>query len=75
MLGNKRLKADIKLLVMEGLTAKGILCRGRWKDYFEKEKNINRIIKQVAIQHVKDNPNKYPNFLVDKANELHVKDD
>lgn len=66
----KKLLADIEILVMEGLTAEGVLCKIKWKRKFREDIIFNAAMKCAAIQHVKNNPNQYPKFLTDQANKL-----
>lgn len=58
---NKRLKADIKVLVMSKI---GHLCPEysevylRWRIVFLKEYNLHNLLKQAAEQYFKDHPEK-----------------
>lgn len=60
---NKRLLADIKLLVMEGMTANGLLCRCRWKEKFENDKKFNKMLKIGATEYIKKHKDELPDFL------------
>lgn len=61
---NKRLLADIKLLVEDGLpSSEKILCIGKWRDKFKKEKEFNDLMRQAAKQYVKDHADELPDFL------------
>jgi len=50
---NKRLLADIKILVMKRMTAEWVLCSGRWKEKFEKDAEFNRLLKIAAKTYFK----------------------
>ena len=61
---NKRLLADIKLLVEDGMpSAEKILCIGKWRDKFKKEKEFNALMKQAAKRYIKDHADELPDFL------------
>lgn len=53
---NRRLRQDLYTLVMRPVTGESILVRGRWKDQFEKEKELAKVLHDYAEQYVKDNP-------------------
>ena len=61
---NKRLLADIKLLVEEGMpSSEKMLCMIKWRDKFKKEKEFNSLMKDVAKQYIKDHADELPDFL------------
>ena len=61
---NKKLIANIKLLVEDGLpSAEKILCIAKWRKKFNKEKEFNSMMKQAARQYIKDHADELPDFL------------
>ena len=63
---NKRLLNDIKLLVEDGLpSAEKILCIGKWRDKFKKEKDFNDLMRQAVKQYIKDHADELPDFLTE----------
>jgi len=61
---NKKLIADIKILVEDGLpSAEKILCIAKWREKFKKEKEFNSLMKQAARQYIKDHADELPDFL------------
>jgi hypothetical protein len=58
---NKRLKADIYVLVMLDLREKGNLERwnridSQWREKFKKDEALRQALHEYAVQYVKDNP-------------------
>jgi hypothetical protein len=51
---NKRLIADIKLLVEAGFSAEKILCIKKWREKFNEEKEFNLMLMQAVKQYIKD---------------------
>jgi hypothetical protein len=65
---NKRLLADIQLLVQDGFppSVEKILCIKKWREKFNEEKDFNLMLKQVARKYIKDHADELPEFLTDK---------
>lgn len=65
---NKQLLADIKILAT-GDFDEYIEVHFKWCDYFRKEKVFNETIKIACTEIILENPDKYPDYLVQKAKE------
>jgi hypothetical protein len=64
---NKRLIADIQLLVQDGIpSVKKILCIKKWREKFNEEKEFNLMLKMAARRYIKDHADELPEFLTDK---------
>jgi hypothetical protein len=65
---NKRLLRDIEILVGP-VSMERINMYKKWQAHFRDEKEFIEILKSVANDMVLKNPEKYPDYLVDKAKE------
>lgn len=53
---NKKLKADLKTLCYDDLSADTIIVRMKWQKHFEKEYNFNSLMKDVCQNYLKEHP-------------------
>ena len=55
---NKRLKADIKIIVdgESGQVQKYFSTMLKWRKVFKEEKEFNSLMKEAAIQYINDHP-------------------
>ena len=53
---NRHLKEDIWQMIMRPITAESILVRIKWKDKFQKDKELQQLLHDYAVKYVKDNP-------------------
>lgn len=53
---NKKLKADLKIICFDGISANTIPVRLKWHAYFQKEADFNSMMKSFATQYLKEHP-------------------
>ncbi len=57
---NKKLKSDIWTLVMKAVTWDSVAVRMKWEKKFKEDKELSEMLRDFAIQYVKDNPDSIP---------------
>lgn len=53
---NKKLKADLKIICFDDLSADTIIVRRKWHQYFEKEITFNSMMKEFATEYLELHP-------------------
>ena len=62
---NKKLLVDIKVLVSEKTPViKKIRLTKEWREKFNKEDEFNKMMKEIAVEYIKNNPEEFT-FLKD----------
>jgi hypothetical protein len=62
---NKRLKADIKALVMRDDEAKTKLVFINWHGYFKRQKFFDQLLKEHAKEYIQAHKEEFPSFLTE----------